>query len=143
MKTRRLIVLVMLVLTVALVTAMPASATVPPDEKEGCTPGYWKQDHHLDSWMGYSPEDTVLGVFGYGPEDVTLLEALGLKGGGENAFLRQVVAALLNAANTEVNYPRDEVFVKDKVVETYLGKYDFEFVKDKFEAYNELGCPLD
>ncbi len=31
---------------------------------EGCTPGYWKQDHHFDSWEGYAPGDQLDGVFG-------------------------------------------------------------------------------
>ena len=35
---------------------------------EGCTPGYWRQCQHLDSWIGYRPSDhfnTVFGVTNY------------------------------------------------------------------------------
>jgi hypothetical protein len=144
MKTRRLIVLVMLVLTTALVTAIPAGATeAPPTKppKEGCTPGYWKQDHHLDSWKVYSPDDLVSDVFGDGPS-ITLLDALWLKGGGENAFLPHAVAALLNAAHPDVLYLDTEA-VMTGVAKTYAGDFTFEYAKDKFEEKNELGCPLD
>jgi hypothetical protein len=26
-----------------------------PQEAQGCTPGYWKQEQHFGSWVGYSP----------------------------------------------------------------------------------------
>jgi hypothetical protein len=86
----------------------------PPTGGEGCTPGYWKQDQHLDSWQGYSPGDALNAVFGVtfsstaknnpsGP--LTLLQALQLNGnsGGEQLF-RHGTAALLNAANSGVDY---------------------------------------
>ena len=62
----------------------------------GCTPGYWKQVRHFDSWVNYSPDDIFSDVFGVGPA-VTLLEALKTGGGGEAALGRHAVAALLNA----------------------------------------------
>ncbi|MGH2544967.1 MAG: DUF7507 domain-containing protein, partial [Ardenticatenaceae bacterium] len=31
---------------------------------EGCTPGYWKQAHHFDSWVGFDPSDSFDAVFG-------------------------------------------------------------------------------
>lgn len=59
---------------------------------EGCTPGYWMQCQHLDSWAptGFKPDDifnTVFGVTQYiNPENnnkpYTLLEVMGLQGNG-------------------------------------------------------------
>jgi hypothetical protein len=43
----------------------PAFAQYVTVKGQGCTPGYWKQRHHLDSWMptGFSPDQTVVSVF--------------------------------------------------------------------------------
>ena len=42
-----------------------------PDDYEGqwCSPGYWRQPQHLDSWVttGYSPDDLFFDVFDYNP----------------------------------------------------------------------------
>ena len=54
---------------------------------EGCTPGYWKQPHHFDSWVGYQTGDEFDVVFGV-PYDVTLLQALTTGGGAEKALGR-------------------------------------------------------
>jgi hypothetical protein len=34
-----------------------------------CSPGYWRQEQHLDSWeaTGYSPDDLFFDVLGYYP----------------------------------------------------------------------------
>ncbi|MBW2504022.1 MAG: hypothetical protein JRE16_05570, partial [Deltaproteobacteria bacterium] len=69
---------------------------------EGCTPGYWKQAHHFDSWTGFEPDDSYEAVFGVSAtcqDGLTLLEALKKGGGGECALGRHAVAALLNASN--------------------------------------------
>lgn len=59
----------------------------------GCTPGYWMQCQHLDSWAatGFKPTDvfnTVFGVNQYiNPQNhrpYTLLECLGLQGNSSN-----------------------------------------------------------
>ncbi len=58
---------------------------------EGCTPGYWMQCQHLDSWAatGFSPDDvfnTIFGVTQYVDPQTnrpyTLLEVMGLNGNG-------------------------------------------------------------
>lgn len=114
---------------------------------EGCTPGYWKQPHHMDSWndTDYLPGDdfdTIFGVDLFEP-DVTLLEALNLRGGGLNAFARHAVAALLNASSPFVDCQELSV-VLEKVKEAKpSGPYDYERYKNLFEGWNELGCPLD
>ena len=40
-----------------------------PPGGEGCTPGFWKQEQHFDSWVGFAPTDSFDAVFGV---DVTL-----------------------------------------------------------------------
>jgi hypothetical protein len=41
----------------------------PPDPGQWCSPGYWRQSHHLDSWAatGYSPDDLFYDALGYYP----------------------------------------------------------------------------
>lgn len=111
---------------------------------EGCTPGYWKQPHHLDSWdgTGYAPGDDFDSVFGvdlFSP-DVTLLQALGLNGGGVNALARHAVAALLNAASGF--YPMTEAEVV-AAVQGATSKALIESAKNTLAGNNELGCPLN
>jgi len=112
---------------------------------EGCTPGYWKQSQHFDSWVTppYYPNSTYFDeLFGVGP-NVTLLEALGTGGGGAKALGRHAVAALLNAAaNSGVSYYYSTADVIQMVQDAYATG-DFEGIKDLFEYENELGCPLD
>ncbi|MFN2106539.1 MAG: hypothetical protein ACK2UJ_16805, partial [Candidatus Promineifilaceae bacterium] len=74
-----------------------------------CTPGYWKQPHHLDDWppTGLNPTDnfdTTFGVSYFNP-DITLLQALQARGGGVNKVARHGTAALLNALHPSVDYP--------------------------------------
>jgi hypothetical protein len=113
-------------------------------EVEGCTPGYWKQEQHFDSWATspYSPYETYFDdVFGVGPHS-TLLSALGSRGGGEKALLRHATAALLNASSTEVTYFYNAADIITMVQNAYASG-DFESAKDGFEFQNESLCPLD
>ena len=82
--------------------------------EEGCTPGYWKQDQHFDSWNApYDPADDFDATFGvdFFTPDISLLDALNLTGGngGLKQLARAAVAALLNAA--EGFYPMTEAEV--------------------------------
>lgn len=112
----------------------------PPGGTEGCTPGYWKQSQHFDSWVGYSPSDSFDAVFGvtYGG---TLLSALESKGGGAGALARHAVAALLNAGSS-VDYAADTAGVI-AAVQAAFASGNFETQKNIFEGWNELGCPLN
>lgn len=119
---------------------------------QGCTPGYWRQEHHFDSWTDYAPEDLFSDVFarvitvGAGGQDTidnpTLLEAVWATGGGVSALARHAVAALLNAASPDVDYPYsvDEVIA---MVQSAIDSGDFNATKDLFASANELGCPLN
>jgi hypothetical protein len=82
---------------------------------QGCTPGYWK--NHTDAWAdtAYSPTDTVGSVFTLPPDlssfnNESLLDALNGQGGPDlsgatEILLRAAVAGILNATDTNVQYP--------------------------------------
>ena len=120
---------------------------------EGCTPGFWKQEQHFDSWaFPYTPDTLFATVFardivvrGEGKtlvSDPTLLQALDANGGNVNAAARHAVAALLNAASTGVSYNLSE----DAIIAAFQDAYpdgELDDMKDSFEAFNEQGCPLN
>ncbi len=67
-----------------------------PVELGYCSPGYWKQAHHFDSWVDYTPEQLFGTVFSDAFPNKSLVQVLSSGGGGLNALGRHVVAALLN-----------------------------------------------
>ena len=118
----------------------------PPPPFEGCTPGYWRQEQHFDSWVptGYSIGDDFETVFGvnasFDPD--TLLDAVWLGGGGEFALARHAVAALLNAAHPDVDYQ----FTVAEIIAGVQNAYatgDFEPFKSQLDYANNAGCPLN
>jgi len=115
-------------------------------DDEGCTPGYWKQKQHFDSWpSGLLPETLFSDVFEDAFPGLSLLDALQLKGGGLNALGRHTVAALLNAESDDVDYfgltGSDVVALFNA---TYPGsKTDYTSLKSFFAGMNEEGCPLN
>ncbi|MEX2205020.1 MAG: hypothetical protein WEF50_02195 [Myxococcota bacterium] len=114
-----------------------------PQGGEGCTPGYWKQSHHFDSWTTYLPTDSYEAVFGVDASfNKTLVGALGQGGGGEKALGRQAVAALLNAANPGVAYAYSvpEVIA---IVQSAYSTRNFERAKNELARANETRCPLN
>ena len=112
-----------------------------PSGGEGCTPGYWKQKQHFDSWVSYAQNDIYLSVFGAGFEK-SLLEVLKAGGGGEIALGRHSVAALLNASSPDVDYAYSEAQII-QMVQYAFTTGNFEGTKNLFEYENELGCPLN
>jgi hypothetical protein len=111
---------------------------------EGCTPGYWKQPHHFADWTEpYYPDMLFSEVFEDAFPGMTLLEVLSQGGGGLNALGRHTVAALLNAASPNVSYNLTVTEVIDMFNDVYPGtKQEYNELKDYFEYFNELGCPL-
>jgi hypothetical protein len=117
---------------------------------EGCTPGFWKQDQHFDSWP--VPITTTLAGAGFTntglPAGTTLLEALSFQGGptlqdAKNILLRQAAAAYLNSL--AIAYPLTTAEVVS-MVNAALASGDratILAVKDTLDANNNLGCPLD
>jgi hypothetical protein len=117
-----------------------------PRGGEGCTPGYWKQEHHFDSWRGtgYRPNmrfDRVFGVRSGYPRQ-SLVQAARMGGGKEKALRRHAVAALLNASSPNVHY----YYSVDEVISMVRRAYrseNFNRFKNRLERANEMGCPLN
>lgn len=116
----------------------------PPGGGQGCTPGYWRQSHHYDSWVGYAPSNDFEAVFGVDAsfDPHTLGDAVALGGGGERALARHAVAALLNSTNPGVSYLYSTAQVISMVQQAYATN-SFLSIKNLFEAQNEAGCPLN
>jgi hypothetical protein len=90
--------------------------TATPVGNQGCTPGYWKQSQHFDSWVGYTPSQLISSVFtvpaaytvtGSPMGGYTLLQGLSFKGGSTlsakaQILMRAAIAGLLSS--TSVNY---------------------------------------
>ena len=118
---------------------------VPVGGGQGCTPGYWKQPHHYDSWAATGHEsdhkfDTVFGVSLF--DDLTLLGALRQGGGKEKALGRHAVAALLNASSSDVSYEFSAASVI-AMVQAAVASGDYEYTKNMLAYENEMGCPLN
>lgn len=124
----------------------------PPAGGEGCTPGYWKQSQHFDSWPAtLAPGDSFSSIFdrvitikagGSLVTDPTLHEALSAQGGGVNAAARHSVAALLNALPTGVSFDLTVV----QVITLFQEAYDadnYDHLINSLEYLNEQGCPLN
>ena len=109
---------------------------------EGLTPGFWKQPQHFCSWVDFRPMDSYEAVFGVdAPCRPTLLDALRARGGGVNALLRHSAAALLNAANPNIDCAFTQAQTVAMVQNAFLtGRY--EQAKNQFEAENEKSADL-
>lgn len=116
----------------------------PPTGTQGCTPGYWKQRQHFDSWTSpYTPNTLFDDVFDDAFPGKTLLQVLGQGGGGLKALGRHTVAALLNsAAGSGVDYGMSATAVIDAFNAAYASS-DYSTLKDQFEGFNERGCNLN
>jgi hypothetical protein len=108
---------------------------------EGCTPGFWKQDHHLRFWR-IAPSTPFDDVFDNAFPGKTLLQVVRLTGGGLNRLGAHAVSAYLNAL--AVDYPLSAA----EVVEDFNAAFasgdakQIEATKDRFDEFNNLGCPL-
>jgi hypothetical protein len=130
--------------------------------QEGCGHGFWK--NHTSEWenTSYTTSQTVdsvftvPGTFSFGSE--TLLDALTFNGPGSTPeakaqiLLLQAVAAILNATDPNINYPRSASSVITDVNAEFvkLANGDtstWEALKDALEFDNSLGdtdvCPLE
>lgn len=122
---------------------VPTPPPPPPPGGEGCTPGYWKQPQHFDSWNGYTPSDRFGDIFAASPLDnLSLLAVLKQGGGGIKALGRHTAAALLNAANAGV---ASGLTTADVIAafNAAVASGDIEGQKNIFADLNEQGCPLN
>ena len=137
------------------VTKTPTK-TATPEVDEGCTPGYWKQSRHFDSWRatGYSPGQILESVFDVPNalrlDSVKLKAALAFNGGSGTTgaariLLRAAVAALLNAAHPEVDYQltRNEVIRRVNKALASHNRSTMLKLASQFDKLNNLDCPLN
>ena len=120
---------------------------------EGCTPGYWKQPHHFDSWPeGITPDTAYSAIFGRAINirtrdaglvtDPTLLQALSALGGKVNTAARHSTAAYLNAMTQDVSYD----LTSDQIINNLqqsIDDNDFGTLIEALVNFNEQGCPLN
>jgi hypothetical protein len=115
------------------------------DGTDGCTPGYWKQEQHFDSWPGdYDPDMPFSAVFDDAFPGMTLLDVLEQGGGGLKALGRHAVAALLSSRNPDV----DNGLTSEGVIAMFNTAYAegpsaYTDQKNFFESKNEQDCPID
>jgi len=128
-------------------TSTPTATATP--KLEGCTPGYWKQSQHFDSWTGYSPNQLVSSVFNVSGS-TTLVQALDGGGGSDLAgatriLLRAGVAALLNSTSAGTDYPLSTADVIKRVNDALAsGSRDTILsVAGELDRLNNLGCDLN
>jgi len=139
-----------------------ATCTVPPlasgGGDEGCTPGYWKQSQHFDSWgaTGFVTNQTAGSVFSglaaACPSLATKTLLQSLDGGGGATFcnkvqilIRAAVAAVLDAAHPSVDYPRTVTDIQS-VVNAAIATGNSTTVTNLGTALdkdNNRGCPLN
>ncbi len=112
-----------------------------------CSPGYWKQPQHFDSYVTYSPNATFLSVFGVNAfPGMTLVQVLSNGGGGLDAYGRKAVGALLNASALNSGLTPAQVISKfvatynaapsGKAANSYYGGANPEFTAPEM-------CPLN
>jgi len=104
--------------------------------------------------VGFTPNQTLESVFdipdSFGLDNQTLLQALSFNGGSGTLgaaqnLLRAAVAALLNSANPDVDYPRSTSQVI-AAVNAALASNDRSTMLNlasELDADNNLGCPLN
>lgn len=126
----------------------------------GCSPGYWKQKHHLASWgpTGFTPIskpgnpaetfNEVFGVTQYVKRNgapYTLLEVLQkLNGNGDPISTNlgfHAVSALLNAAHPAVNFG----YTSGELITLFQSNYltNPEKLKNSLDMLNNRDCPLN
>lgn len=152
-------------LIMSLALAVPAAADVAGDS-EGCTPGYWKQSQHFDSWQETTTGAHFATVFGLDSgvlSGVTMLQAL--QGGGGSGvegarkiLARAAAAAWLNAAyddgtGTSLLFPWRRAVASEfgrpalvSTVRAALNGTDRSAMLSLaswLDADNNLGCPLN
>jgi hypothetical protein len=124
----------------------------PPGDFEGETPGFWKR--HTDLWVGYTTEMVLGDIFTFPAElsslaDISLLDAL-KSGGGKGIIgkaknlLRSAVAALLNSAHPDVNYPlsESEIISAVNAALASLNEVTMGDLHKELDKFNNLGSDL-
>jgi len=112
-------------------------------DRDGCTPGYWK--NHVEAWAetGISPTDDFDTIFGvdYFTPDQTMLESLSTDDNWTLAA--HASAALLNSLHPGTHYAisTSEV-IRQMQLAAGADKATQEVIKNMFADLNQRGCPL-
>src|SRR5262249_9147876 len=112
---------------------------------EGLSPAYWQTSQSSSNWTTpYTTGSLFNTVFGVTQESasLTLQGALERTGNGINALAREAVAALLNAANPNINYFYTTAQVKDLVQAAYANSSLVDSTTNLLMAENEQGAHL-
>lgn len=144
--------------TTTVVQTTTAVPTGTPSLGQGCTPGFWKT--HTDTakypnaWppTGYSSSQTVGSVFAVpyaSLANATLAEGLAFQGGDSvegksEILLRAAIAAVLNAAHPNINYPLSVAGIVG-TVNAALASGDggtITALAGALDSRNNLGCSI-
>jgi len=113
---------------------------------EGCKPRFWSRSQNFVLWPApFTPDTLFSSVFEDAFPGQSLLQVLNNEGFGLNALGRHAVAALLNAASSDVAYDRTLQHVITMFNGVYTGeKHDpkYRALRKVFKALNTMGCPL-
>jgi hypothetical protein len=133
----------------------------PPPVGKGCTPGYWKQSQHFDSWVptGLKTTDLVSKLYsnaylytldGKQMSKYTLVQALSFKGGSgplgsAQILLRAAVAAELNARYQGIGYPMSAGAIITAVQNALasVNRGQMILLASQLDDLNNLGCVLN
>jgi hypothetical protein len=121
---------------------------------EGCTPGFWK--NHLAAWSGtgFTASQTAGSVFSAASAFPTLASRTlvqSVQGGGGSGtlgaakiLLRAAVAALLNSAHANLDYPRTtaEVIAAVNAALASNNRTTMLTLATALDSDNQLGCNL-
>ena len=128
------------------------TATVECQAKAGCTPGFWKNCTIHWQPTGYRTDQAVGTVFEMGSccsslGNTKLLAALDFGGGSDvcgaaRNLLRAAVAALLNAASPEVDYPftDEQVIASVNAALMSCNRATMLGLASELDRNNNLGC---
>ena len=133
----------------------------PPPPGKGCTPGYWKQPQHFDSWKptGLAPTGQIGNVFsksslytldGKKMSKYTLVEGLAFQGGSglvgaAQILLRASIAAELNARYPGLGYPWTAAAVVTATNNALASanRVTMLTLAAQLDELNNLNCPLN
>jgi len=133
----------------------------PPPVGKGCTPGYWKQSQHFDSWVptGLKTTDLVSKLYsnaylytldGKQMSKYTLVQALSFKGGpgptgAAQILLRAAVAAEINARHPSIGYPMSAGAIITAVQNALasVNRGQMILLASQLDDMNNFGCVLN
>ena len=152
---------------------MSGNLSKPQEKCDGCTPGYWKQCQHLDSWVatGFKPQDkfnTVFGVTHYKDAKGRPYTLLDVMAGPTGSMDKDGKCALLpkgyqanpmdsdplspqlgfHAVAALLNAAHPNVnfgYTSGEIIDLFRANYLSKpgALKDSLAMLNERGCPLN